>query len=144
MLTILSGLPGSGKTTYAHKLAEETGAILHCYDDLPGAFSPSKQQAVHAQMWAAIAEELRHGHDVVCDDLHHTKEKRRMILNAVKDIECKKVLVLMETPLDVCLERNAGRKRRLPDVVLHSCAARFEEPSLDEGFDEIIRIEKGE
>lgn len=140
VLTILSGLPGSGKTTYAQKLAEETGAILHCYDDLPGAFSPSKQQAVHAQMWAAIAEELRQGHDVVCDDLHHTKEKRRMILNAVKDIECKKVLVLMETPLDVCLERNAGRKRRLPDVVLHSCAARFEEPSLDEGFDEIVRI----
>lgn len=140
MLAILSGLPGSGKTTYAHKLAEETGAILHCYDDLPGAFSPSKQQAVHAQMWAAIAEELRQGHDVVCDDLHHTKEKRAAILNAVRGIECKKVLVLMETPLDVCLGRNAGRERRLPDMILHSCAAKFEPPTLDEGWDEIITI----
>lgn len=140
MLTILCGLPGSGKTTYAHKLASETGAILRCYDDLPGAFSPSKQQAVHAQMWAAIAEELRQGYDVVCDDLHHTKEKRRMILDAVRGIECKKVLVLMDTPLDECLKRNAGRKRRLPDVVLHSCAARFEEPTMDEGFDEIIVV----
>ena len=138
MLLILCGIPGSGKTTYARKLAEETGAILYCYDELPDAFSPSRQQAVRESMWTAIVEDLRCGQDVICDDLHITMEKRKKILQMVSGINCKKKLIVVDTPLQICLQRNSERERRLPDVAIRFYMKKFESPTLNEGWDEII------
>ena len=138
MLISLCGIPGSGKTTLSKQLAEEHNAILHCYDDLPGAHSISKQAEVHRQMYQRAAQDLRNGQNVVIDDLHTDKEKRRMVLDALADVECRKVLVVLETPLEICLQRNRNRKMRLPDGVVTGCASRYEAPRLDEGWDEII------
>ena len=44
--------------------------------------------------------------------------------------------VWVDTPLDVCLARNAGRpdERRVPLVGIRAALARFEPPSVAEGF----------
>ncbi len=138
MLHILCGIPGSGKTTLSKQLAEEHNAILHCYDDLPGAHSISKQSEVHRQMYQRAAQDLRNGQNVVIDDLHTDREKRRMVLDALADVECRKVLMVLQTPLETCLQRNRNRKMRLPDGVVTGCASRYETPTLEEGWDEII------
>lgn len=139
MLHILCGIPGSGKSTLSRQLAEQHNAILHCYDDIPGAHSPSKQEGVHQAMYERIVQDLRDGKEVVCDDLHTTKDMRQKLLDALCGVECVKVLHVMQTPLDVCIERNRNRHPgRLPDFVVTGCHSRYEAPSLSEGWDEII------
>ena len=138
MLLIVCGIPGSGKTTLSKQLAEQYSAKLHCFDRLPHAHHPKYANAVRSQMWADIAEDLRNGHSVVCDDLHTKLKWRQGLLDALTDIPCKKILVVMDTPLEECLRRNANRERRLPDFVVENIHAKYEPPSLDEGWDEII------
>jgi tRNA uridine 5-carbamoylmethylation protein Kti12 len=138
ILYVLCGLPGSGKTTLAYSLAEQYWAALHAFDDLPGAFSPTMCETVRADMWADIAADLRAGKSVVCDDVHTLAKWRKGLISAVTDVDCEKVLVVMTTPLEECLCRNAHRERRLPDFILTECAKRYEPPTLDEGWDKII------
>lgn len=138
-LYILSGTPGSGKTTKAKELAETLNANLHIFDLLPGAHHPDKYLAVRKQMWNDISQELADGFSIVCDDVHHSIEWRKELLSNITT-PCKKVLVVMTTPLEECLERNRNREARLPDFVVIDLHSKYEVPTLNEGWDEIIYI----
>lgn len=137
-LYILCGIPASGKSTLSCELSTHYNAKLHCYDSLPNAHNPRQKDAVHAQMWTDIVKDLRNGYNVVCDDLHTKREWRENILNVLADVECQKILVVMTTPLDECLKRNVNRTARLPDFVLYDLHEKYESPTLDEGWDEIL------
>lgn len=91
-------------------------------------------------MWAAIAEDLWNGFDVVVDDLHAKKQWRLDLLSALAGAECRKILVVMDTPLDVCLHRNRNRAARLPDFVVCDLHSKYESPSLSEGWNEIREV----
>ena len=138
MLLVLCGIPGSGKSTLSKQLAEENNASLHCFDELPGALSPKTHTQVREQMWQDIATDLRNGNDVVCDDLNTELKWRKGILDTISGIECEKTLVVLKTPLEECIRRNANRNFRLPDFVIQSINDKFEPPTLSEGWDEII------
>jgi tRNA uridine 5-carbamoylmethylation protein Kti12 len=134
----MCGIPGSGKTTLSRQLAEKLGAILYCYDALP---KKHVCEDVHQTMYKNIAKNIQHGNIVICDDLHLTIIERKQLINALHDVECVKVIHVMHTPLDVCIERNRNRKYnagKLPDAALKYCYAKYEEPTLSEGWDEII------
>ena len=139
MLIVLCGIPGSGKTTLSEELAKKYNANIYHFDEYPGAHHPQKADQAHRQMWSDIAQDLKNGNNVVCDDLHTKKIWRSNILNSLKDKECKKILVVLDTKLDECLKRNSNRKHKLPDFILHDLFRKYEHPSLDEGWDEIIR-----
>lgn len=141
-LYILCGIPGSGKSTLAQQIAVQRNAKLHCYDSLPNAHTTGKTESVHEQMWSNIVADLAAGNDVVCDDLHTKKQWRRDILDALSDIECKKILVVMDTPLKKCLHRNANRAACLPDFVVCDLYNKYEPPTLDEGWGKIIYVEE--
>lgn len=51
--------------------------------------------------------------------------------------------VWIDTPLEVCLQRNAERQidERVPEAAIRSVAAHFEPPSPAEGFIEILHVE---
>lgn len=140
MLFVLCGVPGSGKTTISQSLAEEYDATLYTFDDLPHAFSASKCTAVRAQMWGDIAKDLRAGKNVVCDDVHTKLIWREGLLSATDGLSCERILMVVTTPLEECLRRNANRERRLPDFIVTAFAKCFETPDLSEGWDEIKYI----
>lgn len=133
----MCGIPASGKTTLSKQLKKENNAVLHCFDDLEGSHSFSKYLQVRANMWDEIIKELLSGNNVICDDTHHKKQWRINLLNTI-NTPCKKVLVVMTTPLEECLKRNINREARLPNFILHDIYNNFEVPTLDEGWDEII------
>lgn len=143
-LVVLCGIPGSGKTTFARELARNSGASLYCFDERPKAFSPTFSDFVRAQMWKEIADDLRNGYDVICDDANTLLRWRAGILAATEGTASERVLVTMDVPLDVCLERNKGREFCLPDFVLYESSDQYEEPSLKEGWDKIINKPCGE
>ena len=128
----------SGKTTFSRYLQSYCGAKLYCFDDLPNACHPKFCNTIRNQMWSDIITDLQNGIDVVCDDLHITKNWRMSIISTVSEIECKKILVFIDAPLQECLSRNANRKRRLPDSFIKDIYQAIEPPTLDEGWDEII------
>lgn len=132
ILYLLCGAPGSGKTTQSNQMAEQYNAELVSFDE--------RHCLRQTDMIPPIVEALTDGKNVIADSVFTHANQRTTILDAVKDIPCRKILVYMDTPLDECLRRNANRKCRLPDFVVESFYQSFEKPSLSEGWDEIIVI----
>lgn len=137
-LYALCGIPGSGKTTLAHQLAEQHNATVNSYDDLPGANTKASMDGSVKQAWLqAIHADLQKGKSVICDGLNLTVAERKELLSYVADIPCEKILVVKIVPLETCLQRNRERKARLPDFVVEQSAERMEAPTKDEGWDAI-------
>lgn len=138
IIYILSGIPGSGKTTLANRLAQQHNATVHSYDELPGANTKAGMDGSLKQTWLeAMREDLKAGKSVVCDGLCLTTGERKEVLAAFADIPCKKVLIVKIVPLETCLRRNREREARLPDFVIEQSARKMEPPAPDEGWDEL-------
>lgn len=127
---VLCGLPASGKTTLSHKLAEEHNAELYCYDHI----KPNR-----TKMFEQIKEALK-THDVVVDDLFLVKAWRKELLNYLRDVDCEKKLIVLETPIETCIERNKEREHRLGDEFIYHLQRRYQQPTLDEGWNDIQYI----
>ena len=134
---VLCGIPASGKSTLSTQLATEYNAKLHHFDEYPNSFHPEKYKEALYKMWSNVSQELKSGDNVICDNVHVTKEMRLDILNAISSISCEKICVVLLTPFEECLKRNANREARLPDFVLYDLYNKFELPTLDEGWDDI-------
>ena len=85
---------------------------------------------------------LINGKTVIADATHLNKKSRDTLLkNLTVDITTKIALVI-QTPLNVCLERNAKRVgiTRVPDKTLYSMYHSFRTPSITEEFDKVIYV----
>lgn len=131
-LYLFCGTPGSGKTTRSKQMAEQHNAERISFDE--------RHCLRHIDMIPPILEALTNEKNVVADSVFTRVKQRTAILDAIKDFPCKKVLMVMSTPLDECLRRNANRNNRLPDFVVEAIHQSFEQPTLEEGWDEIIVI----
>lgn len=131
-LYVMCGIPGSGKSTKSRQLAEEHGLTRFSFDEM--------KCYTTRQFLRPVVVALQEGKSVVMDSTHLRVNGRKVILDAVKDIPCRKVCVIMDTPFDECLRRNANREARLPDMMMDSTYRSMQKPTIDEGWDEIIVI----
>lgn len=137
-LNLLSGIPGSGKTTLAHELAQQHNATVHSYDDMPEANTKASMDGSVKQAWIQnIRKDLQSGKSVICDGLNLTVTERKELLAQFANIPCKKFLHMKVVPLEICLQRNRERQARLPDFVVEQAAQRMEAPTMYEGWDKI-------
>lgn len=134
ILTILCGSPGSGKTTLSKKLAEETNATRYSFDEL-GCLK-------HDELIAPIVRSLLDGEDVVVDALYVCLTTRQTLLKAISHIDCKRVLLYMDTSLEECIRRNAQRQRPLSSEFVKGIYNSIQLPTLSEGWDEIIYMKE--
>lgn len=136
---VLLGLPGSGKTTLAHHIANKYGATIQSYDDVPGANNMGYSFKKVKEDWVSnIRNDLLQGQNVVIDGLLLYSKDRVEMLSALDDIDCVKFLLYKQVPVEICLERNRGREARLPDFIIQQSARKLEPPSKDEGWDQIF------
>jgi tRNA uridine 5-carbamoylmethylation protein Kti12 len=134
---VLCGIPGSGKSTLAVELTKTYKAKLYSYDDIIYN-SKKKPEDVRAYMLSSIKEDLQEGFNVVMDDSNILIKLRTEVLAFINECESKKILIVMNTPLDICLLRNSNRKKRLQDWAIEHMHRKYQPPTLDEGWDEIL------
>lgn len=141
-LILLVGPPGSGKTTYAHKYIEEHPGIVHLSSDsirkeLHGDESIQDNPGeVFAIMQKRAIEGLAFGYDVIYDATNMTRKDRAGIIAVCPKfakIECHVIFA----PIEICIERDAARKRTVGKEVIDRMLKRFQAPYYDEGIDEI-------
>lgn len=141
-LLTLIGLPGSGKSTYAKKIAEETNAVILSSDDLRfQMFGDANDQEHNAEVFAELhrrCKDLLSKHvNIIYDATNINQKKRTAFLKELNGIDCHKKAVVFATPYELCLENNLKRERKVPEEVIKRMRENFHFPLYNEGFDEI-------
>jgi predicted kinase len=152
-LHLISGLPASGKTTYATELREQVDGVLFCLDrwliTVFGRYSiPVVGQDEHTRrvlacrelMWEAASELLRRSDDVILDDGFFYREHRMRHVALASEVGADTVIHFIDTPLDQVIVRLARRNADLPrynfhidPATLEGFLAMIERPTPDEG-----------
>lgn len=136
---VLCGIPGSGKTTLANQLAEQHKATVHSIDDIPNSWGKHDIDGKFRREWMeSIRADLQNGKSVVCDSLALNFASRKWILKEISKFDCEKVLAVKAVPVEVCLQRNKNRGRKLPDDQILVAARLLEPPTKGEGWDRIL------
>lgn len=142
-LTVLVGLPASGKSTWAKEFAGT--AIIVSTDDLRqkltgDAADQSRNGDVWRQAYETAAYWLTVGKNVIFDATNCGKRDRRNIVRTLG--RCAKQInaVYFNTPLEECKRRNQKRERKVPDEVYLRMVSRLSVPTKEEGFDNVMII----
>lgn len=152
-LHLISGLPASGKTTYATELRARVNGVLFGLDRwLITAFGryslPLVGQDEHTRrvlacrelMWESASELLKRGVDVILDDGFFYREHRMRHVMLAAEVGADTTIHFIDTPLESVIGRLERRNADLPrynfyidPATLAGFLAMVERPSPDEG-----------
>lgn len=140
---MLVGLPGSGKSHEAQRLAEKYDANIHSSDAIRAELlgdvnAQDANGVVFTTLHNRVKDDLRNGKNCIYDATNISYKRRMAFLNELKNIPCEKICVLMATPYEKCLENNASRDRSVPEYVIERMYRQFDVPWYYEGWDEIL------
>lgn len=122
MLTLICGLPNSGKTTYSKRYEN----VIH-YDAIPHITLEEHYANCHDLVASATG-------DICVEGVYGSAFWRKQLI-ATYNGEDRKVCVWINTPYEECLNR-----RSKPRFIVEANKRIFEPPTLDEGWDEIIEV----
>ena len=141
-LFVMCGLPCSGKSTEAKKLAVEYNAEIFASDDLRTEIfgdvnHQADNEALFKELHKRIRECLASDKNAIYDATNINYKRRMEFLKSLNKILCEKIAILMATPYEICLERNAKRERKVPEEVIKRMYMNFWVPAKYEGFDNV-------
>ena len=123
------GLQGSGKSTLVGLLLAADHVVIS-KDHWPNARHREQRQLRVAE------EHLLEGRSVVVDNTNASVERRAGLVALAHRLGVPVRAVFVQTPLEVCEQRNARRtgRSRVPDVGLRATAQILVPPTVAEGF----------
>ena len=147
-IIICQGIQGSGKSTWARKWAQEDPShrVRWNNDDmrvLMGQYwVPSREPLLSKIRALFMNTTMDYGFDIVIDDMNlnpHTTEYYEVLVQAYNATHEDKYVIeyrLFNTPLDVCIERDAKRKNPIGAKVLTDTYTKYEKliAELDEKY----------
>ena len=145
-LTVLSGIPGSGKSEYAAycRYNFDNLEVVSTDEVRKDLYGNEEEQGdgwiVFSTAYDRILKALKQGKDVIFDATNVKRSGRRKIIKYFRKVfndiymEC----IYFNVPLDVCLERNSERGRVVPDEVVEKMHEEQTIPSMDEGWNNIM------
>ena len=130
-LYMMCGVPGSGKTTYAKKFAEENGLMYICPDNFYALYNGDECRHYHEfEIWMALFRALHMAEedkrDCVFDTNAPTFTDRSQIIDWFPSFEHH--LVCIQAPKELCLRNNVSRRRVIPQREMDRMLAQFHEP----------------
>jgi len=149
-ITVLTGLPRAGKSTYCKMLKDVADIVVISRDDILMEYA--KEGETYSEVWKRLQDEdqknidkelqkrynaaVKSGKDIVIDMTNTSKKSRKKWLaNASNARGYFKKCVVFPTGIETCDSRNTPDKN-IPKEVLESMAKRFVLPLYDE-FNEI-------
>ena len=145
-LHLISGLPASGKTTYANQLQKRVKGVLFNLDrwliTVFGRYSlPEFGQDEHTRrvlacrelMWESASELLKRNVDVILDDGFFYREHRMRHAELAAGVGADTVIHFVSIPLDLVRQRLERRNANLPRFNFYI------DPSTLEGFLDMIQ-----
>lgn len=141
-MTMMVGLPASGKSTYAKEIAKENNAIVLSSDAIRWELfgdetDQSHNQKVFQELHKRAKEWLCVGRDVIYDATNISSKRRRAFLNELKKIDCIKNCVIIATPYEQCLKNNRDRARQVPEWAIERMYRKWQTPHWFEGWDNV-------
>jgi len=144
---VMVGAPGAGKSTFASKLAETENAFVISGDEVraelygDGAVQGPWTQ-IHDRIEELVSEAV--GTPVILDGTHYLSSYRREAISLLRSYGYDEVeAVVVNTPLEECIQRNANRHRGVARHILLSMHHKLQS-SLEfidiEGFDHITLV----
>jgi len=147
---IICGFIGAGKTTFAKKLEEKTGAVRITKDEWsisvigndPTVDGYAEWDTKIIELSRNVAFQLAEkGIDVIMDEGFWAKEQRVKLRRRIEAIGAKEVLYYVETPIEMIRERVMGRNNNLTKdsfkisrEMLDNYLKYWEPPSEDEDY----------
>ena len=123
-VVIMVGYPGSGKSTYAKKLEEESAGTYYRVD--------GDQHKTPIAM-VRDARTNAGNRSVIFDSTGGTLSRRAIFRKYAQERGDPVRIVWVTTPLEVSLERNNQRPVPVPAIAFYTFRSRFEEPTSEEG-----------
>ncbi len=147
-IIVLVGLPCSGKSTIAQNIAREYNATIFSSDSLrmelyQNVNDQEHNQELFVELHKRIKNHLKNGGNAIYDACNISYKRRIAFLAELKKIPCEKICILMATPYEECLRRNAERERKVPSYVIERMYRSIDIPWYYEGWDD-IQVEYGE
>jgi hypothetical protein len=155
---LISGLPCSGKTTYAAALKADRNCVLFSLDRwLITAFGrysiaevgheehTRRVLACRELIWDSASELLRRDVDVILDDGFFLRQNRMRYVEMSNQLGANATIHYMDTPASAIRARLAERNARLPQfnfeidpATLEGFVGLYEVPSESEGADLVV------
>ena len=147
---LLCGFIGAGKTTFARKLEERTGAVRITKDEwlirLIGNDPTIDGYADYDSKICGLSRDVafqlvEKGIDVIIDEGFWEKEQRALMRRRIEAIGAEAVLYYLDTPIETIRERVARRSAnppkdsfRISSAMLDNYLIYWQPPSEDEGY----------
>jgi predicted kinase len=137
----MCGIPASGKSTHAATLDADEVLSADIVRKVRGKLDLHQVGALRM----LAPPRLRSGEALVIDACNTRKSDRLSWLDAARWSLAESHLIVMDTPLDVCLARNSERgSQSVPEKIVtaqHDRMTRIRETIADEPWDEVTFIE---
>jgi len=138
-VTLLSGLPGSGKDTWLSRNRADLPVVS--LDDIRGELGvePTGNQGDVVQLARERCREyLRDRTSFAFNSTNILKQTRGRWIDLFADYDARITLVYVEPPFERLLQQNRSRKNPVPEQVMRKLAEKCEPPTWTEGHDLVV------
>ncbi|MHA2182161.1 MAG: AAA family ATPase [Promethearchaeota archaeon] len=138
-LICLTGLPASGKTTFAKILKKtlekrlpnlpvqiiDPDIIRHTME--PNKFDYNLEPIVRERNLAEISAELNKGKVVISDDLNYYSSMRHDLKSLAENFNVQFFIIYISTPFETCLKWNKKRGEPIPSEIIGKINKKFDD-----------------